>query len=332
MVSRVLEPDIDFAPLFESIVGQAQAVTLLKQSLAKRRIAPGYLFLGPDGIGKGLTALAFAEGLLSLGGTSKAVRRRMEAGNHPDLLWVEPTYLHQNKLYTVKEAAEAGVKRRSRPQVRLAQVRRIAEFLSRPPMESSRAVVVIESAELMAEAAANGLLKTLEEPGRATVILLAPSQQALLPTIVSRCQTVPFVRLGQMDLAAVLTRTGNEAVLDNPEVMAMAQGSPGGAIAGYQQLQDIPDDLLDALAQPPQSTREALTVAKQVNQALDTEAQMWLIDYLQQRYWQQALQKPGSVPPDAPELLATARQHLARYVQPRLIWEVTLMQLADKSV
>ncbi|MEO0759158.1 MAG: DNA polymerase III subunit delta' [Cyanobacteria bacterium J06648_16] len=314
---------------FDAVIGQTQAVTLLKQSLARQRIAPGYLFLGPDGVGKGLTARAFAESLLSLGGANESIRRRIEAGNHPDLLWVEPTYLHQNKLLTVQEAAEVGLKRRGRPQVRLAQIRQIAQFLSRPPLESSRSAVVIESAELMAEAAANGLLKTLEEPGRATVILLAPTQQSLLPTIVSRCQTVPFVRLGQADLATVLTQTGFQEILDAPEVMAMAQGSPGSAIASHVQRQSIPPELLEVLAQPPRSTRAALTAAKQITQELDTEAQLWLVDYLQQRYWQLALANPAAVPPATPQMLATARQHLTRFVQPRLVWEVTLMQLAD---
>lgn len=317
---------------FEAIVGQPQAVKLLRQSLVRQRIAPGYLFLGPDGVGKGLTARAFAEGLLGAGSPADAaLRRRMAAGNHPDLLWVEPTYLHQSKLLTVKEAAAVGLKRRGRPQVRLAQVRQIAQFLSKPPLESRRSVVVIESAELMAEAAANGLLKTLEEPGRATVVLLAPTLQSLLPTLVSRCQMVPFVRLGQTDLTAVLTAAGYGEILDSSEVMAMAQGSPGLAIASHQQHQAIPPELLESLTQPPSSTRAALTVAKQVTQALDTEAQLWLIDYLQQCYWQLALADPSAVPADTPHHLATARQHLTRFVQPRLVWEVMLMQLADQA-
>ncbi len=56
-------------------------------------------------------------------------------------------------------------------------------------------MVVIEDAETMAEPAANGLLKTLEEPGKATLILIAPSPEALLPTLVSRCSAFPSVAL-----------------------------------------------------------------------------------------------------------------------------------------
>ncbi|MEO1591751.1 MAG: hypothetical protein AAFU71_10715 [Cyanobacteria bacterium J06632_22] len=76
----------------------------------------------------------------------------------------------------------------------------------------------------------------------------------------------------------------------------------------------------------------ALTIAKQITQALDTEVQLWLIDYLQQRYWQQALAPSSQIPPQTPQLLTTARHQLTRFVQPRLVWEVTLMQLADSII
>ena len=101
-------------------------------------------------------------------------------------------------------------------------------------------MVVMEAAQTMAEGAANALLKTLEEPGQATIILLAPGPQALLPTLVSRCQTIPFGRLGPEEMAAVLTRVGRAEVLNYPQILAMAQGSPGQAIEAYQQLEAIP--------------------------------------------------------------------------------------------
>ncbi len=74
----------------------------------------------------------------------------------------------------------------------IEQIREITNFLSRPPLESSRSVVVIEQADTMTESAANALLKTLEEPGKATLILIAPSPSSLLPTLVSRCQHIPL--------------------------------------------------------------------------------------------------------------------------------------------
>lgn len=315
---------------FSRLIGQVQAVALLERAVSLQRVAPGYLLAGPDGTGKSLAAAGFAELLLRgqsaspTEPTEAALARRIGDRNHPDLLWVEPTYLHQGQLLTASQAAESGLKRKSPPRIRLLQIREIARFLSRPALESPRAVVVIEQAERMAEAAANALLKTLEEPGQATVILLAPDQQVLLPTLISRCQVIPFRRLNGEQMAQVLGRTGHDEILRSAEVLAIAQGSPGHAIASWQQLQALPADLLTQLTAPPRTLRDALTTAREINQSLDTEAQLWLIDYLQQSYWQQGLSNAIQL-----AALEKARTYLLSYVQPRLVWEVTLTQLMN---
>lgn len=315
---------------FSRLIGQVQAVALLERAVSLQRVAPGYLLAGPDGTGKSLAAAGFAELLLRgqsaspTEPTEAALARRIGDRNHPDLLWVEPTYLHQGQLLTASQAAESGLKRKSPPRIRLLQIREIARFLSRPALESPRAVVVIEQAERMAEAAANALLKTLEEPGQATVILLAPDQQVLLPTLISRCQVIPFRRLNGEQMAQVLGRTGHDEILRSAEVLAIAQGSPGHAIASWQQLQALPADLLTQLTAPPRTLRDALTTAREINQSLDTEAQLWLVDYLQQSYWQQGLSNAIQL-----AALEKARTYLLSYVQPRLVWEVTLTQLMN---
>lgn len=315
---------------FEGLIGQEIAVALLQRAVVRQRIAPAYLFVGPAGIGRRRAAEQFAAILLQTLGKQPPIpailRRRILQRNHPDLLWVEPTYLHQNRRVTAAEAVELGLKRKSTPQIRLDQVREVGQFLSRPPLETWRSVVVIEGAETMAEAAANGLLKTLEEPGAATLILLAPNVSTLLPTLVSRCQLIPFRRLHPAEMEQVLRALDQAAILENPAVMALAQGSPGSAIAAYEQLQTIPPELLQALAQPPHRLREALEQARQIAQALDTEAQLWLLDYLQYRYWQQNPQPQAGL-----YALEQARKYLRSYVQPRLVWEVTLMGLLPET-
>ncbi|MEL7351284.1 MAG: DNA polymerase III subunit delta' [Cyanobacteria bacterium P01_A01_bin.116] len=313
---------------FSELVGQTQAITLLNRAVQLDRIAPGYLFVGPTGTGKSLAATGFAELLLRPNAdppaapTDPVLARRIRDRNHPDLLWVEPTYLHNGNLLTPSQAAEAGVKRKSPPRIRLPQIRDIARFLSRPALESSRAVVVIEQGDRMAEAAANGLLKTLEEPGKATVILMAPDQQALLPTLISRCQSIPFRRLNGEQMAQVLTKTGHSEVLQSAEVVAIAQGSPGRAIESWELLQTLPPELLTQLEKPPTTLRDALATARDINQTLDTEAQLWLLDYLQHRYWQQGLSNASTL-----TALEQARKYLLGYVQPRLVWEITLSEM-----
>jgi len=307
-----------------TIIGQKQAIALLEGAITANRIAPAYLFVGSPGVGRALVARWFIERLFCQDISPQKqplVQKRLQQGNHPDLLWVEPTYLHNGIRLSAKEAAEKGLKRKTPPQIRLEQIREISQFLGRSPLEASRQIVVLEQTETMAEAAANALLKTLEEPGNATLILIAPSPDALLSTLVSRCQRIPFYRLAQKDMAQVLQQTGYEQILQDPSILAIAQGSPGEAIAAFEQLQAIPPELLTRLNKLPNSSRKALELAKEIDKTLDPQAQLWLVNYLQHRYWQhyphtQIIQQ-----------LEQARTYLLGYAQPRLVWEVTLLEL-----
>lgn len=311
--------------LFKSLVGQQQAVELLTQAVKQNRIAPAYLFAGPDGVGRSLAARYFVELLFSNFVEKRVVaslQNRLRQGNHPDVLWVQPTYQYQGQRLTAAEAAEKKLKRKAPPVIRLEQIREITEFLSRPPLEAPRNVVVLEEAETMAEAAANALLKTLEEPGQATLILIVPSPESVLPTLVSRCQRIPFYRLDPPSITQVLTQTGHQEILQHPAVLSIAAGSPGSAIAAFEQLQAISPQLLQDLTKAPASYRNALELAKQIDKDLDTETQLWLVDYLQQFYWQQWHQ------PNIINQLEQARKSLLCYAQPRLVWECTLLFIA----
>ncbi|MEL7035725.1 MAG: DNA polymerase III subunit delta' [Cyanobacteria bacterium J06592_8] len=312
---------------FSPLVGQSQAVELLTQTVLKNRIAPAYLFMGSSGVGRSLAARCFIELLFSdskNSQNSQQIKHRIQTRNHPDLLWVEPTHLHQGKLFSATEAAVAGLKRRSPPQIRLEQVREIGQFLSRPPLEASRLIVVLEQAETMAEAAANGLLKTLEEPGNATLILIAPSVDSLLSTLVSRCAKIPFYCLDEQGMNQVLKQQGKTEILSHPEIIAMSQGSPGEAILCWEQLQALSPEFLESVKNPPQTLYDALNLAKDISKTLDPEAQLWLIDYLQHCYWQHQ-QKTGQFNPLFLQKLEKARQSLRQFVQPRLVWECTFL-------
>jgi DNA polymerase III subunit delta' len=315
--------------------GQAQAVEILTQSVAKHRLAPAYLFHGADGIGKSLAAKCFIELIFSgVDSNSSAqvadpatqaaqllTQQKLRQGNHPDVLWVAPTYKHQDKLYSAAEAAAAGVKKKAPPQIRIE----ISRFLARPPLLGERSVIAIEQAETMPEGAANALLKTLEEPGRATIITIATSVESLLPTIVSRCQQVPFHRLDRALMTEILTDLGQTEILDRPEILGLAQGSPGAALAIWEQFQSLPPDLLDRLAKLPFTRQQGLELASQIDRDLDSAEQLWLVDYLQYTYWQHYRIA------QMVEVFEQARSHLLAYVQPRLVWECTLMKIAGMS-
>jgi len=306
---------------FAQIIGQNTAIALLKSAIKQDRIAPAYLFTGMEGIGRRLTALAFAEAVINDPKSSLRVRGR----NHPDLMWVEPTYLDKGKLLTAVEAEAAGLKKRSAPQIRLEQIRGIGQFLSQPPLESKRSLVIIEDAQTMPEAAANGLLKTLEEPGRATIILIAPNVGSLLPTLVSRCQRIPFYTLSSSELMAVLSmhnfnQNGIEQLFLQ-EIIDLAQGSPGAAIANLTQFETIPAQILTDAQNLSNNPRQALSLAKNISKELELETQIWLLSYLQNHLWRQ--NKLTTL--KTMQSLESAKQQLNSYIQPRLVWEVLLL-------
>jgi DNA polymerase III subunit delta' len=315
-----------------TLLGQAQAVELLTQSMIKQRLAPAYLFHGADGIGKSLAARSFIE-LIFCSDANKIgsdrhteqdislIQQKLRQGNHPDVLWVAPTYSHQGKLLSAAEATAAGVKKKAPPQIRIEQIREIGRFLARPPLLGARSVIAIEHAETMAEGAANALLKTLEEPGAATIITIASSVESLLPTIISRCQLVPFQRLDRSLMIEILTKLEQVEILNRPEILGLAQGSPGAAIAIWEQFQALPVDLLDRLTKLPLARRQGLELAAQIDRELDSSEQLWLVDYLQYTYWHRHRI------PQIIEILEQTRSQLLAYVQPRLVWECTLLKI-----
>ena len=318
------------AELFEDLLGQSQAVALLRAGLQQQRLAPAYLFCGPDGVGRRLAALRFLEGAIAGLDGSPSVRRRLQDGNHPDLLWVEPTYSEKGQLVPASQAEAAGVSRKAPPQLRLEQVRAVSQFLARRPVESSRCLVVMETVEAMAEGAANALLKTLEEPGDGMLILLTASPDRLLSTIRSRCQSIPFGRLDPQTLEAVLERHGHGGITqagDPPELLELAAGSPGALLEQRAQWQALPEGLTDrcsAFSAPngAQTPMVALSLARDLCEVLDVEQQLWLLDWWQLHLWRQR-QDPAPL-----KRLEQLRSQLRSYVQPRLAWEVALLSLA----
>ncbi len=310
--------------LFADLVGHGQARALLLAALEQRRLAPAYLFAGPHGVGRRLAALRFLEGVLAGPAGDPLVRRRLQEGNHPDLLWVEPTYLEKGQLVPLSQAEAAGVSRRAAPQLRLEQIREVSRFLARRPVEAPGCLVVLDGAEAMAEAAANALLKTLEEPGDGLLILIAAAPQQLLSTIRSRCQQIPFARLDPQQVLQVLGEQPGAA--DPPELTQLAAGSPGALLEQRRQWQALPAGLAERLLQLAAGSGgdplAALELARELSEALDGEQQVWLLQWWQQALWNHHPQ------PQVLRRLERLRGHLQAYVQPRLAWEVALLELA----
>ena len=332
------------AELFADLLGQERAVALLQADIVRKRLAPAYLLAGPEGVGRRLAALRFLEGVLAGPGGSAHERRRLAEGNHPDLLWLEPTYSDKGELIPASKAEELGVNRRASPQLRLEQIREVSRFLARRPVEAPGCLVVLEGVEAMAEGAANALLKTLEEPGGGLLLLITAAPEQLLGTIRSRCQQIPFMRLAPGPLQAVLQRCAADRPpladpisdpqpdpqpdpeqADPPELLELAAGSPGALLRHRRQWRALPVGMGERLLGLGPEPLGALELARELSESLDGEQQLWLIDW-----WQLALWRRRADPLPL-RRLERLRQQLRADVQPRLAGEVALLDLAQLS-
>lgn len=299
---------------FSSIIGQPTAIKLLQAIIDTNRIPNALLFVGEEGIGKRLAANCFIQSLCC----GDPENLPIEIDNHPDILWVMPTYQHGDKLLTSSEAIAQGIKRKVPPVIRISQVREVVEFATSKPLNAPKKIVVIEDADALNHQAASALLKTLEEPANTLFILMASSVQTLLSTIISRCQVIPFRRLSDNDLAIVLTKNGYGDILANPTPVRIARGSPGLAIASHQMLQSIPPELLNRCNTLPDNLMAALSLAREIDHSLEYSQQLWLIDYLMLLWWD-SLHRT-----DLMAKLESAKQAILKLAQTRLVWEVAL--------
>lgn len=190
--------DIDFA----NIIGNEPAKGYLRQMIASGRIGNSLLFCGCDGVGKGLFALAVARCLLG---------NNREIQSHPDL------HIYRPEGKIAMHSIDA--------------VRSLTEQVFRYPFEATKQVLIVHDAERMLPTSANALLKTFEEPSpQAVIILLSSNPQGLLPTIRSRCRTLPFQPVAEQAIAQMLTERHSCLTERAQAIAAQAKGSVAKAI------------------------------------------------------------------------------------------------------
>lgn len=230
--------------------------------LLPRLQAQAFLFTGPESVGRRQVARWFTAGLNCEKGfppCGQCTSCRPVA--HPDYLEIAPEY-----------ETKTGRKARA-PQIRLEQIaprdgtetQSLLDWIVTYPRFKSK-VAVIDGAHFLGEAAANALLKVLEEPPSfARIILIAPSRELVLPTLVSRSLEVSFAPVPQALLQALTT---------DPEVLAFAQGAPGKIRwalehpAEFGRLVGRTQGVLEALQSGPAQTLEALKLLGELEEAL----------------------------------------------------------------
>ena len=226
-----------------SPAGPVGPVGLLQRDIASGRIAHAYVFAGVAGRVPVETALAFSAALVcpKSGCGECEVCARVKHRAHPDVEVIEP----------------AGM------QLLVEQVREAIRSASRRPVAAPRRVIIVDGADRMNPNAQNAFLKALEEPpASTTIVLLAPSPEALLETVRSRCREVTFHSPPAAEVSALLERRGI-----SPEDARYCARVGGGleramSLASDADTRGLRDELVDRVARPLSDPGEALEAAE----------------------------------------------------------------------
>lgn len=199
---------------FCDIYGQDRQIDVLQNAMGRGRVPHAYLFHGIRGVGKRTTAQALAAALncrendADFCGRCPSCRKAAR-GTHPDITLIEPEGIF----------------------IKIERIRDLQNQVQFRPFEGRKKVFILADAERMNDAAANALLKTLEEPNPSNLLILTTSRLHGLPqTILSRCQKIRFQPLRPAIVASFLADTSAVDAEEARTVAASAGGSIGRAL------------------------------------------------------------------------------------------------------
>lgn len=199
---------------FKDILGQERAKRILTNSLSRGTVSHAYLFSGPEGVGKRLTAFTFAKALNCLSGTGDSCDmclscKKIDGLNHPDIAMIAP----EDDSITIEA------------------IRGLQGRLSFKPYEGKKKVAIISGVEDMTDEAVNAFLKTLEEPpGETVIILITSNLHSLLPTVISRCQVIKFNTLAAGHIKEILIKNYRFGEAEASILSYLSKGRLGTAV------------------------------------------------------------------------------------------------------
>ncbi len=299
-----------FSSFVQHIVGHDSVLEGLERSLESGRFPHACLFAGPQGVGKRTTALALAAHLLQ---DTPNATSRVEQNIHPDCLFIDTAW--------GTDAPSSSI--------RIEAVRQLEERLVVGAFEGTRLVVILDPADAMTDAAANALLKTLEEPPENVYFILVTAAPYQLPaTIRSRCRMVRFSPLSDGDLQTLLHRLHPGRRLDD-HIGSYCDGSIGNAVAlleselhaGFPELARRCRDLCAGGSLP-----ELFDMAETVSNWEREDLRIFLLVFLME-IRDAFVGRTAWTPPRAPDLAAwmdaieTARRDVDANVNRRILME-----------
>ena len=211
---------------FESVVGQHALTTTLKNAIATNKLAHAYLFCGPRGVGKTTCARIFAKTINCMSPTAEG-----EACNQCESC----TAFNEQRSYNIHELDAASNNS-------VDDIRQLVEQVRIPPQIGKYKVYIIDEVHMLSASAFNAFLKTLEEPPRHAIFILATTEKhKILPTILSRCQIYDFNRISVEETVAHLAYVASkEGITAEPEALNIialkADGGMRDALSIFDQV------------------------------------------------------------------------------------------------
>ena len=211
---------------FDTVVGQRAVTTTLRNAISTGRLAHAYLFCGPRGVGKTTCARIFAKTINCLNPTPEG-----EACDQCESC----VAFREQRSYNIHELDAASNNS-------VDDIRQLVEQVRIPPQIGHYKVYIIDEVHMLSASAFNAFLKTLEEPPRHAIFILATTEKhKILPTILSRCQIYDFARIGVDDTVAHLAYVAaKEGITAEPEALGVialkADGGMRDALSIFDQV------------------------------------------------------------------------------------------------
>ena len=200
---------------FDTVVGQKSLIVTLKNAILTGKLAHAYLFCGPRGVGKTTCARIFAKSI-----NCEHLTPEGEACNECESCRA----FNEQRSYNIHELDAASNNS-------VDDIRELIDQVRIPPQIGRYKVFIIDEVHMLSTAAFNAFLKTLEEPPRHAIFILATTERhKVLPTILSRCQIYDFTRIEMSDIVEHLAKVASKegVTTEDAALHVIAQKADGG--------------------------------------------------------------------------------------------------------